>query len=58
LLDHLDRLKAMQWLQQKVVTPFKISCSLLSNDAIAAAATAGVVGGIVRAPLALHCCNL
>ena len=40
----------MQWINQKVVRPFKTSCSQLSNDAIAEAMTAGVVGGIVRPP--------
>jgi hypothetical protein len=40
----------MQWVNQKVVIPFKTSCSRLTNDAIASALTAGVVGGIVRPP--------
>jgi hypothetical protein len=40
----------MQWLNHKVVKPFKTSCSHLSGDAIAAALTAGVVGGIVSGP--------
>jgi hypothetical protein len=48
----------MQWLNQKVVAPFKTSCSKLSHDAIAAALTAGVVGGIVRRPLLDHYKNL